>query len=99
MDWNRYVDESSFAQAFRNQLVTAGFDSGIGMLIDTSRNGLGRHRTARRTRPDDRTSTRTSTAAVTTAASTPATGATSPVPVRERPKASPAAGIERVRLQ
>ncbi|MFJ9737528.1 glycoside hydrolase family 6 protein [Streptomyces sp. NPDC101166] len=41
VDWNRYVDELSFAQAFRNQLVTAGFNSGIGMLIDTSRNGWG----------------------------------------------------------
>jgi cellulose 1,4-beta-cellobiosidase len=41
VDWNRYVDELSFAQAFRNQLVTTGFDAGIGMLIDTSRNGWG----------------------------------------------------------
>ncbi|QCD59358.1 glycoside hydrolase family 6 protein [Streptomyces hawaiiensis] len=41
VDWNRYVDELSFAQAFRNQLVSAGFNSGIGMLIDTSRNGWG----------------------------------------------------------
>ncbi|MFI2436967.1 glycoside hydrolase family 6 protein [Streptomyces sp. NPDC018693] len=41
VDWNRYVDELSFAQAFRNQLVSVGFDSGIGMLIDTSRNGWG----------------------------------------------------------
>jgi cellulose 1,4-beta-cellobiosidase len=41
VDWNFYVDELSFAQAFRQQLVTAGFDAGIGMLIDTSRNGWG----------------------------------------------------------
>ncbi|MGW0411797.1 glycoside hydrolase family 6 protein [Streptomyces collinus] len=41
VDWNRYVDEQSFAQAFRNQLVSAGFNSTIGMLIDTSRNGWG----------------------------------------------------------
>ncbi|MFF3377668.1 glycoside hydrolase family 6 protein [Streptomyces sp. NPDC002680] len=41
VDWNRYTDELSFAQAFRNQLVTVGFPSGIGMLIDTSRNGWG----------------------------------------------------------
>ncbi|NEB05405.1 glycoside hydrolase family 6 protein [Streptomyces sp. SID13726] len=41
VDWNRYVDELSFAQAFRNQLVSTGFNSGIGMLIDTSRNGWG----------------------------------------------------------
>ncbi|MFD3932906.1 glycoside hydrolase family 6 protein [Streptomyces sp. NPDC058614] len=41
VDWNRYVDELSYAQAMRNQLVSIGFDSGIGMLIDTSRNGWG----------------------------------------------------------
>ncbi|HEX8628637.1 MAG TPA: glycoside hydrolase family 6 protein, partial [Catenuloplanes sp.] len=41
VDWNFYVDELSFAQAFRNELVTQGFDRNIGMLIDTSRNGWG----------------------------------------------------------
>ncbi|MFK8912547.1 glycoside hydrolase family 6 protein, partial [Streptomyces sp. YS-3] len=41
VDWNRYVDELSFAQAFRAKLVSVGFDPGIGMLIDTSRNGWG----------------------------------------------------------
>ncbi|MFJ1805972.1 MULTISPECIES: glycoside hydrolase family 6 protein [unclassified Streptomyces] len=41
VDWNRYVDEQSYAQAFRNQLITSGFKSDIGMLIDTSRNGWG----------------------------------------------------------
>ena len=41
VDWNRYVDELSFAQAFRQRLVQAGFDSNVGMLIDTSRNGWG----------------------------------------------------------
>ncbi|WP_181805133.1 glycoside hydrolase family 6 protein [Streptomyces shenzhenensis] len=41
VDWNRYVDELSFAQAFRTELVSVGFNSGIGMLIDTSRNGWG----------------------------------------------------------
>ncbi|MEH0417213.1 glycoside hydrolase family 6 protein [Streptomyces sp. B21-083] len=54
VDWNRYTDELSFAQAFRNQLVTAGFPSGIGMLIDTSRNGWGG--TARPTGPGASTS-------------------------------------------
>ncbi|SEQ13230.1 Cellulase/cellobiase CelA1 [Streptomyces sp. yr375] len=49
VDWNRYVDELSYAQAFRTQLVSAGFRSGIGMLIDTSRNGWGG--TARPTGP------------------------------------------------
>ncbi|GAB1641239.1 glycoside hydrolase family 6 protein [Krasilnikovia sp. MM14-A1259] len=41
VDWNQYVDELSFAQAFRTKLVSIGFDPGIGMLIDTSRNGWG----------------------------------------------------------
>lgn len=41
IDWNRYVDEKSFAIAFRNKLVSLGFHSNIGMLIDTSRNGWG----------------------------------------------------------
>ncbi|MFI6094667.1 glycoside hydrolase family 6 protein [Lentzea sp. NPDC051213] len=41
VDWNRYVDELSYAQAFRQRAVTAGFDAGVGMLIDTSRNGWG----------------------------------------------------------
>jgi cellulose 1,4-beta-cellobiosidase len=41
IDWNQYVDELSFAQAFRQKLISVGFDSGIGMLIDTSRNGWG----------------------------------------------------------
>ncbi|WP_200303062.1 glycoside hydrolase family 6 protein [Streptomyces adelaidensis] len=49
VDWNRYVDELSFAQAFRTQLVSVGFNSDIGMLIDTSRNGWGG--TARPTGP------------------------------------------------
>ncbi|MFJ2296596.1 glycoside hydrolase family 6 protein [Streptomyces sp. NPDC087894] len=41
VDWNRYTDEQSYAQAFRNELVSVGFNSDIGMLIDTSRNGWG----------------------------------------------------------
>jgi len=40
-DWNDYADELTFAQAFRNQLVSDGFPSNIGMIIDTSRNGWG----------------------------------------------------------
>jgi cellulose 1,4-beta-cellobiosidase len=41
IDWNRYNDELTFAQAFRQRLVQAGFNANIGMLIDTSRNGWG----------------------------------------------------------
>ncbi|WP_234285660.1 glycoside hydrolase family 6 protein, partial [Streptomyces venezuelae] len=41
VDWNRYTDELSYAQAMRAKLVSLGFDSNLGMLIDTSRNGWG----------------------------------------------------------
>ncbi|MBT2409464.1 glycoside hydrolase family 6 protein [Streptomyces sp. ISL-12] len=41
VDWNRYTDELSYAQAMRDKLVSIGFDSNLGMLIDTSRNGWG----------------------------------------------------------
>jgi cellulose 1,4-beta-cellobiosidase len=41
VDWNFYVDELTFAKAYRTQLVSLGFNSNIGMLIDTSRNGWG----------------------------------------------------------
>jgi cellulose 1,4-beta-cellobiosidase len=41
VDWNYYVDELTYAQAFRTELVSLGFPSTIGMLIDTGRNGWG----------------------------------------------------------
>lgn len=41
IDWNYYTDELSFAQALRTLLVSEGFNSNIGMLIDTARNGWG----------------------------------------------------------
>ena len=41
VDFNQYVDELTYAQAFRNQLIADGFPSTIGMIIDTSRNGWG----------------------------------------------------------
>uniref|UniRef100_A0AAU3H303 Glucanase n=1 Tax=Streptomyces sp. NBC_01401 TaxID=2903854 RepID=A0AAU3H303_9ACTN len=41
VDWNWYTDEQSYAQAFREELVSVGFNSDVGMLIDTSRNGWG----------------------------------------------------------
>jgi cellulose 1,4-beta-cellobiosidase len=41
IDWNQFNDELSYAQAFRDRAVQAGFSSTIGMLIDTSRNGWG----------------------------------------------------------
>ncbi|MFG3320050.1 glycoside hydrolase family 6 protein [Streptomyces sp. NPDC048171] len=49
VDWNRYTDELSYAQAMRAKLVSIGFDQNLGMLIDTSRNGWGG--TARPTGP------------------------------------------------
>ena len=39
--WNPYFDESKFGTAMYNAFVSAGLPSGIGMLIDTSRNGWG----------------------------------------------------------
>jgi len=41
VDFNQYVDEQSYAQAFRTKLVSVGFTGSLGMLIDTSRNGWG----------------------------------------------------------
>ncbi|WP_336207416.1 glycoside hydrolase family 6 protein [Nonomuraea sp. LPB2021202275-12-8] len=41
VDWNYYIDELSFATALRNALIGKGFRQGLGMLIDTSRNGWG----------------------------------------------------------
>ncbi len=41
VDWNAYNNELDFATALRQELVTKGFNSDIGMLIDTSRNGWG----------------------------------------------------------
>jgi cellulose 1,4-beta-cellobiosidase len=40
-DWNNYVDELTFAQGLRSMLVSAGFNSDLGMLIDTGRAGWG----------------------------------------------------------
>ncbi|MFD4258557.1 glycoside hydrolase family 6 protein [Streptomyces sp. NPDC058534] len=54
VDWNRYTDELSYAQAMRAKLVSIGFDQSLGMLIDTSRNGWGG--TARPAGPGPRTS-------------------------------------------
>jgi cellulose 1,4-beta-cellobiosidase len=54
VDWNRYIDELGYAQAFRQRAVQAGFDANVGMLIDTSRNGWGG--AARPTGPGPRTS-------------------------------------------
>ncbi|MGW0562489.1 glycoside hydrolase family 6 protein [Streptomyces sp. NPDC003016] len=54
VDWNRYTDELSYAQAMRNKLVSIGFDTKLGMLIDTSRNGWGG--SARPAQPGPRTS-------------------------------------------
>jgi cellulose 1,4-beta-cellobiosidase len=94
VDWNRYTDELSYAQAFRQEAVNQGFASGVGMLIDTSRNGWGG--TARPTGPG-----------ATTDVDTYVNGGRidrrihvgnwcnqSGAGLGERPKASPAAGID-----
>ncbi|NUS17735.1 MAG: cellulose 1,4-beta-cellobiosidase [Streptomyces sp.] len=54
IDWNQYVDEQSYALGLRNTLISDGFPSTIGMLIDTGRNGWGG--TARPTGPGATTS-------------------------------------------
>ncbi|GAB3648893.1 hypothetical protein GCM10028833_15640 [Glycomyces tarimensis] len=41
VDWNDFNNEKDFSEAFREALISAGFNSDIGMLIDTSRNGWG----------------------------------------------------------
>ncbi|WP_051704033.1 glycoside hydrolase family 6 protein [Glycomyces sp. NRRL B-16210] len=41
VDWNDFNNEKDFSEAFRDELVSNGFASDIGMLIDTSRNGWG----------------------------------------------------------
>jgi cellulose 1,4-beta-cellobiosidase len=56
IDWNRYIDEVSYAQAYRPVLASAvGHD--VSMIIDTSRNGWGG--------PDRPTATSTSSDPVT----------------------------------
>ncbi len=40
-EWNSQFSELAYAQAWRSKMITLGFPSSIGMLIDTSRNGWG----------------------------------------------------------
>ncbi|WP_323814417.1 glycoside hydrolase family 6 protein [Cellvibrio sp. NN19] len=40
-EWNPYFSEVAFVQAWRNAMISAGFPSTIGMLVDTGRNGWG----------------------------------------------------------
>lgn len=41
IDFNPFVDEVPYLHSFRNRLVELGFDPGISLLVDTSRNGWG----------------------------------------------------------
>jgi cellulose 1,4-beta-cellobiosidase len=41
VDWNNDVDEIRYTLRVREALIAAGFNSHIGMIIDTSRNGWG----------------------------------------------------------
>jgi cellulase/cellobiase CelA1 len=40
-EWNRHFDELDYATAIRSELVASGAPAGLGMLIDTGRNGWG----------------------------------------------------------
>lgn len=40
-EWNPHFSEVSFVLAWRTAMISAGFPSTIGMLVDTSRNGWG----------------------------------------------------------
>ncbi len=40
-EWNPIFSEVSFVQAWRTKMISLGFPSSIGMLVDTSRNGWG----------------------------------------------------------
>jgi cellulose 1,4-beta-cellobiosidase len=40
-EWNPHFSETSFVTAWRNKMISLGFPSTIGMLVDTSRNGWG----------------------------------------------------------
>ncbi|EDY60086.1 MULTISPECIES: glycoside hydrolase family 6 protein [Streptomyces] len=94
VDWNRYVDELSYAQAFRQEAVNQGFPSGVGMLIDTSRNGWGG--TARPTGPGAMTDVDTyvNGGRIDRRINTGNWCNQSGAGLGERPKASPAAGID-----
>jgi cellulose 1,4-beta-cellobiosidase len=41
IDWNPFNDELTFARALPPKLVQLGFPAGIGVIVDTSRNGWG----------------------------------------------------------
>ncbi|MFF1725658.1 glycoside hydrolase family 6 protein [Streptomyces sviceus] len=94
VDWNRYVDELSYAQAFRQEAVNQGFPSGVGMLIDTSRNGWGG--SARPTGPGAKTDVDTYVdgGRLDRRLNTGNWCNQSGAGLGERPKASPAAGID-----
>lgn len=40
-DWNPYTQEKTFVENMRSGLISAGFPSTIGMIVDTGRNGWG----------------------------------------------------------
>ncbi|TCR17770.1 glycoside hydrolase family 6 protein [Streptomyces sp. BK205] len=94
VDWNRYVDELSYAQAFRQEAVSQGFPSGVGMLIDTSRNGWGG--SARPTGPGAKTDVNTYVdgGRLDRRLNTGNWCNQSGAGLGERPQASPAAGID-----
>ena len=94
IDFNQFNDELSFAQAWRNQAVSVGFPSTIGMLIDTSRNGWGG--TARPTGPSTLTdlNARIDASRVDRRIHKGNWCNPSGAGLGERPRAAPAAGID-----
>ena len=95
VDWNRYVDELSFAQAFRSELVTAGFTVGHRHADRHLPQRLGRLRPARPAPAPRPTSTPTSTVGRIDRRIHPGNWCNqSGAGLGERPQAAPAAGID-----
>lgn len=94
IDWNQFNDELTYAQAFRQRAVQAGFSSTIGMLIDTSRNGWGG--AARPTGPSTATdlNTRIDASRIDRRIHKGNWCNPSGAGLGERPRAAPAAGID-----
>jgi cellulose 1,4-beta-cellobiosidase len=95
IDWNNYIDEQSFATDFRTALISAGLPSTIGGLIDTSRNGWGG--SARPTGPGSTSGTPDAYVDASRVDRRIHLGNwcnQSGAGIGERPKASPAAGLD-----
>ena len=95
VDWNHYVDELLVrAGVAQPSSSTHGFDSGIGMLIDTSRNGWGGSARPDRARAVDRRRHLRQRSAIDRRIHAGNWCNQSGAGLGERPKAAPAAGID-----